>query len=697
MVEKIIRLLYYSLFFATPLLMFPLTSELFEFNKMMFIYLIAILVGFTWILKMSQEKKLIFKRTPLDLPIILFLTSQILATIFSIDKLTSLFGYYGRFNGGLASLIAYIVLFYGFVTFSDLFKKEKLLKISLTSSAISLLWGLPGRLGYDLTCWVFTGDLSNSCWTNQFRPSERMFSTLGQPNWFGAYLAINFFIGLYFFMESILKKNGKSHFVYLAYLALNFAGVIFTRSRSSLFALLIGLVVFSVILIYKNRRKVVLKVIGKKAAPLILIVLAIVAIFKTGVARVDKYLEFGKKQPEVKVEKVQQSQTSSEVSESFDIRKIVWKGAIDLGFKYPLFGTGVETFAYSYYFVRPTEHNLTSEWDYLYNKAHNEYLNYFANTGFSGLLTYLLLIVISVSVFSRKIVKDKNLLTAALFSSYLVILITNFFGFSVTTINIYFYLLPGFLFFNIKRKEKKLPLLEKKSKAFLIGGLLGALYLIYSLIQYYNADLKYATSQNYSQIGDYQTASTLLDKSLSLKKEHVYEDKLSYALANLAFVAAYQKDTDITKSLAGLSQTYNARSLQKSPKNVLYWKTKAKNHYLFYQIDLDEGQLLEGINAINQAADLSPTDPKIPYTAAIFYSLLEDEVKDSQKKIEYQDKALEEVEKSIKLKPDFRDGLLLKGQLLKKYGNRQGAIRIFKLILEKINPNDMEVKEELAD
>jgi O-antigen ligase len=68
-----------------------------------------------------------------------------------------------------------------------------------------------------------------------------------------------------------------------------------------------------------------------------------------------------------------------------------------------LFGTGVETFAYAYYFVRPQAHNLTSEWDYLYNKAHNEYLNYFATTGFIGLGTYLLVISTVIIVFLYKI------------------------------------------------------------------------------------------------------------------------------------------------------------------------------------------------------------------------------------------------------------------------------------------------------
>src|SRR3990167_2046009 len=133
--------------------------------------------------------------------------------------------------------------------------------------------------------------------------------------------------------------------------------------------------------------------------------------------------------------------TSEDVTESLDIRKIVWKGAVDLGLKNPLFGTGVETFAYSYYLVRPKEHNLTSEWDYLYNKAHNEYLNYFATTGFIGLVAYFFLLFsffknAGMVVFSRsksitfnkyKSEDETYGLQKALFAAWCTILVTNFF------------------------------------------------------------------------------------------------------------------------------------------------------------------------------------------------------------------------------------------------------------------------------
>ena len=96
--NRIINYLYSSLFFITPLVMAPFTSELFEFNKLIFIYFITLGIIFFWVLKMILYKKIIIKKTPFDIPILFFFTSQVLSTIFSIDLHTSLFGYYGRFK-----------------------------------------------------------------------------------------------------------------------------------------------------------------------------------------------------------------------------------------------------------------------------------------------------------------------------------------------------------------------------------------------------------------------------------------------------------------------------------------------------------------------------------------------------------------------------------------------------------------------
>ncbi|MFH1826850.1 MAG: O-antigen ligase family protein, partial [bacterium] len=414
MIDKIIRSLFYILFLITPLLMYKNTSELFEFNKMIFIYLIAALIFIGWIIKVKVEKKIILRRTLLDLPISIFLVSQILSTVFSIDRYTSFFGFYGRFNGGLLSTITYIFLYYAFVNLFDFKKVLTLLKTSLLSCFLVILWGLPGKFGYDLSCWIFLGDLNNNCWVDQFKPTERLFSTLGQPNWLGAFLATNFFIALYFLLKDKSEKIfNKQYLIYGGFLILSFIVILFTRSRSSLLALLIGAVIFVGFYIARNGLKELKKtLLDKKLIFLISLLFLSLFVFKTGIPKVDALLSFERLKQNTKVVEREQKINEKEninITESYNIRKIVWKGAWRLGLKYPFFGSGVETFAYSYYFIRPSEHNLTSEWDFIYNKAHNEYLNFLATTGFIGVFAYLFLIGSVVLIFYRLIRKnDKN-------------------------------------------------------------------------------------------------------------------------------------------------------------------------------------------------------------------------------------------------------------------------------------------------
>ncbi len=712
-IDAILRVLYYSLFFFTPLVMTSVTSELFEFNKMLFIYLIAVLVGFFWFLKMLLAKKIIIKKTAFNIPLILFLVVISISTIFSIDVHTSVFGYYGRFNGGLISIIAYIFLFFGFASNFDFPAVKKLLKISLLSSLLVILWGLPGRFGHDLSCLLFVGQFNNACWTAQFHPDVREFSTLGQPNWLGAYLAINFFIGLYFLLTSwdrdekkVQFKNyslNRSTFIYLLYTFLNFSTILFTRSRSALLAVLMSLAILF-FLKYSKRMLYVVAILAFS-----------VLIFRTGITKVDQFLD-----PSYYINKVFKPKisvspkaasgnillTSGEATDSFKIREIVWQGAIQLAKDYPLLGTGPETFGYSYYFVRPKAHNLTSEWDFLYNKAHNEFLNYAATTGFTGLGTYLLIIAATFWYGIKKIKAVDSLFIICLLLSYLTILITNFFGFSTTTINLFFFIIPGMLFISHEKKleeSKRREIVAKnetgKKRWLQIAGIillsLVTVYFIVYIFLYFFADFNYARSDSYIGNNDYQQAANSLSTALKLRYEHVYEDKLSSVLANLAFIASYQKQTDVAQKLVALADYYNKKSISASPKNVLYWKTRAKNEFLFYQISLNNSSLEAGIKALMEAAKLSPTDPKIPYSESLFYSLMYDGTKDEEQKKVFAVDSLDQINQSINLKPDYRDAYFLKGQLLVKFGNKDEARKVFEIILQKISPNDQEVEKEL--
>ena len=706
--KKLSTIIVNALLFFTPLIVFSQTSELFEFNKIIFIYICSIILFGLLIFKLTADK-LKPKLSFFDILILIFLLSQILSTIFSIDRHTSIFGYYGRFNGGLVSIIAYITIYLSIKYLFILNNVQSLLKTSIFSSILVIFWGLPGKFGYDLSCFLFTGQLNNGCWTNQFHPEQRMFSTLGQPNWLGAYLAVNFLFGLFFFIRSINIKSRCQKIVWFLYLILNFSGILFTRSRSSLLALFIGIAIFVFLHFIRVKRSLGISIL------IIIGLLIFVTVNGVDFSKTITSVFSSKKNISTQTNKFNVG-----VTDSFDIRQIVWEGAIKLGNRYPLFGSGVETFAYAYYFVRPQSHNLTSEWDYLYNKAHNEYLNYYATTGVVGIVTYIILIIgvfiLSFSNLSRLSLKIKELnknevknkqiynnlriLNNALISGYSTILVTNFFGFSTTTINLFFYSIPALLLiinlhlknFIFNNQNPVNLVLTKKILLFII--VIICINFIIGTVRYYNADLLYNQAESYSSIDRYDIASSLYLQALNNKYEHVYIDKLSYSLANMAMALALQKDKSAEK-IRKLSEYYNQKSLSDAPYNVLYWKTKAKNQYLYYQIGLDKNELLIGIKALEKAKALSPTDPKIPYSLGIYYSLMEDVEKNINEKKQLEQNALIQINQAIALKPDYRDAYLLKGQLQKKFKLTNEAIQTFKFILEKFDKNDATVLEEL--
>ena len=408
--------LFYLLFFLVPLIFSPQNSELFEYPKMMLTYGLTIMIVATWLIKMVLAKKIIYKRTFLEIPLLLYLGSHILSTVFSIDPHVSIWGYYSRFHEGLLASISYILLYFAAV--SNLNKEEvkKIFYVSLASGVIVSVWGILEHFGGSISCILTTGKFNDDCWIQDVR--NRVFATLGQPNWMAAYLDILILIALSF--------SKKIKFLSLLF----FAALLFTKSRSGILGLGAGLGIFLVFY---------LKKINKSFLVLLSLLALLVLFFGLPFAQTEKYslenLFKNKSNPVGANHDSPLPNPDLNISESGDIRKVVWTGAVKIWQRYPIFGSGVETFGYAYYLDRPVEHNLLSEWDFLYNKAHNEYLNILATTGTVGIIAYLIVIA-SAAKQSYK--------NPALFAAWVSILVTNFFGFSVVIIGLYFFLIPAF-------------------------------------------------------------------------------------------------------------------------------------------------------------------------------------------------------------------------------------------------------------
>ena len=615
----------------TPFLFTFFNSELFEIPKMYFIYLTTVSIIFLHLINWIKGNVPLFKKNFINIFFLLFLISQIICTITSIDFHTSLFGYYSRLNGGLLSIISYFLLFICLLPYLDQKQKSHIIDTSLISGFIVSLYGILEHFGIDKNLWV--QDVQS-----------RVFSTLGQPNWLAAYLAILLPLSLYKYIDSLSQKNRILKTTYLVLNICLFTCLLFTKSKSGILATIISLFIFFLLkIIYDLKNKVLF--LNLKSYTIILIFL----VLSLTIANPIKNLVLPQQSKNITSENLK---SNILITPSSDIRKIVWKGSIDLFKKFPILGTGVETFAYSYYWTRPIEHNLTSEWDFLYNKAHNEYLNYLATTGLVGFIPYILLILAVLFLLIKNSIRNQKLeirnLSIALLSSYISILITNAAGFSVVIVSLYFFLLPVI---SNDCKPKHPTKNHPRLKYFIPVLFILFFTLTKNIIYSYIADIYFARFESSNSRQEYQLAYQYISKSNILRpREPNYLMSLATATAKMAV---------LTKDQSYVDQAINLSSLvtKISPTNINYLKLQAQIYY--YLSTIDTQYFIKTVESMLQASKLAPTDAKIPYSLGQFLE-----------SVELLDDAVYYYQQAIDLKPNYDHAYFTLGKIYydqKKY------------------------------
>ena len=669
---------------------------------MMLTYGLAVIIVGIWLLKIINHKSLIFNRTPLDIPLFLFLVANIASTIFSIDQHTSIWGYYSRSNGGLLSLISYLLLYFAFTSNINKDQSIKLLKIGVFSATLIAIWGIFEHFGVSPSCVILRQEFNATCWVQDVQ--ARVFATLGQPNWLAAYLAMLIFPCIYFILTA---PNTKQLFTFYFLLITLYMAFTFTYSRGGFLGFLTGMLVFSSFWLVQNRNILLLKRFWSRPLLLILFTFLLInLLFGSALTRFNlSQLLPQQTQSTPGVESsntpgVGGTQLESGGGESGKIRLIVWRGALDIFKAYPFFGSGVETFAYSYYHFRPVSHNLVSEWDFLYNKAHNEFLNYLATTGIVGFGTYMLVIGVFIVWCIRHCfiipskARDDKLLILAILASYISYLVQNFFGFSVVIIAIFFFLFPAIAFVATsstkKQSEPKLIsyLISHISyrsvyiKALQLVVLLVTCYLLISLARFWIADTLFASGQRELELNNPGRAYNLLTDAISINKlEPYYRSELGYAAA-AASLALEDVDATLSAELKNEAVSKTEKVLKESPKNVSFWRTAVR---AYFELSSDEAFIQKTLESLDQAILLAPTDPKLLYNKAVILG----EVNRNQE-------AIKALQKAINLKPNYRDAFYALALFQFDAKNTEDAVIKMNKVLSIVS-NDPEALEKLNE
>ena len=691
MLDKIILYCFYLLFLLTPLIWTPFNFELFEYNKMTFIYLLTIIITGAWILKSLTQKQLTLNRTPLDIPILLFLGANILSTIFSIDIHTSIWGYYSRSNGGLLSILSFTLLYFAFTANISKDQTLKVLKIGLWGGLIVALWAIPEHFGVSPSCIILRGEFTADCWVQDVE--ARVFATLGQPNWLASYLSMLIFPCLYFVLTSTTKFQTIRYSLTAIIFYLAFT---FTYSRSGMLGFLSGLAVFILLLVIPAKAGIQKKSLGSLVKPgmtVLGIFLLINILFGSALTRFNLSQILNKPVAQNTPKTSNLTQLESGGTESGQIRLIVWQGAIDIFKHYPILGSGVETFAYSYYQFRPAAHNLVSEWDFLYNKAHNELLNYLANTGLMGFGTYLSITI----VFLVWAIKKRTFWAAATLASIVCFHIQNFFGFSVVSTNLLFYLLPAIAFVASDPLSILYPptsnlqtilssiiyrrnIYTKLAKGVVI---LSTFYLLFSIFQLWYADTLFAIGQHSDQAGNAGKAYNYLTSAVEVNRnEPYYKSELGYSAASAA-LALHETNATLSGKLKDEAIQETDRILRENPKNVSYYRTAIRTYYQLADIDTIYTQ--KTLDMIDKTIQLAPTDPKLYYNKAVILG-----------QVEKNSEAIEVLKKAIELKPNYREAYFALSLFHFDSDRPLEAVEIMQKVLQLI-PNDLGALEQLNE
>ncbi|MDI6642129.1 MAG: O-antigen ligase family protein, partial [Elusimicrobiota bacterium] len=393
-----------------PLVFNPSYIDAFNLPKVA-LFRFAVLIMFTiWIVKNCISKEFVYKKTELDIPVIVFLCTTVLSTAFSINTFHSIFGQHMYHFDGLLSVVSYVLLYIVVVNTVDTKRLKTLIWVMILSSSITFFYGIMQSLNMDFVNW-------------QISPSERIWSSFGNPNFFAGYLVM--IIPL--LLGYIAVQFGIKRVLLICILTAALCCLLLTFSRAGFVGVFAAIVIY-LYLVSNKKVKIWLKRITV-ATVLIVGILSTVSIFiqksdieaikpnqniVTGIFRTLKSIA-NIEDPNVKAR----------------LRYITT--ALKMFTERPLFGFGPDSFSIVWrkYMTKELS-KLTGNRLANPGYVHSEILQVLATQGIIGLVAYVLLIVsilrLSLRVECEAIQHKLSLQSAELFPHILAGIVASIFG-----------------------------------------------------------------------------------------------------------------------------------------------------------------------------------------------------------------------------------------------------------------------------
>lgn len=551
---KLDRILNYSIYllvFLVPIFWVPFFFEAWEFPKQFLLLSLSLLIFILSLAKAFLQRgfKILW---PFDILVLGFLLIAVLASIFSVDRIFSLFGFYGRFSDSLLNLIS-LGLIYFSVSRSSKEPDVKLLKALLLSGLL-------------ITVFSYYFLLARQSNFNLVAPSLEGLAM--------------FLLPLLFLSLNLDFKKISLAFSFLA------LGLIFLIDYTpSLIALGLTAVFYLVFLLVNHSQG--LRGENKVVASM-LICFSAAAIIGLSFDLPKSFLNFPR-----------------EVTLSYETS---WQIAIDSLKSRPILGSGPGTFFHDFSKFRQADFNLDSLWQIRFDRPLGYFAEIVSGLGILGLLAYLFLAFVALN-------KALNLKIEILIFPLLAMLICQASYYQNTASGFVFWLwLAMIASLCSKAKEKKVSFaLAKKTLQGRITTLIGIVALsfislaaIFFVLRIYSADYFY--NQGFKKSAGEEKIVLLKKASLINPYFSEYQIILSRALLNNAVLESQKPARDNQKIFQLMVEAADSakRATRLSPNWVASWETLG----MIYQgvQSLAIGAEDWGIKSFEKAIELEPTN-----------------------------------------------------------------------------------------
>lgn len=500
-----------------------------------------------------------------DIPVLAFIASSILSTVFSINPGTSIFGQYQRQISLITFLYLALVYFLSSGILQDKNRFKSLFSIAEILAVIVSVYSFIQMLGIDPLGIQQAG-------------LDRPVSTFGNAVFFGGFLTL-------IFPFSALNISGKkNNLLKVIFPLIIIFGIILSGTRSAYLAAAAEIAVLIAVYLLMNKKSLFsdknvlyspknIKTIFYAAGGVLLVLVLYIFIF-----------------PESFLSRRMLSLFSS----SNNPRLVLWQESFGIFLKYPLTGTGIAMFSYAFEEFYTNKLRLLERTGY-FDHPHNNYLYILYSMGIIGLLAYMSILVQAlrrcwVNVLGKESSQDKAVFLAftAFISGYCVYGLTNFDDISIL---LYFFVFLAALKAADTEKTKEINLRPVTIGAVALPLILVCSFNIYSSINDLKADRFFKLGNNLIKQGKFAEAVYNMNTAIALN-DHYTDYK--YMLAYTVYRQVFSSETMPKETKMNLLNQA-ARQVE-GVKNSHYFTNESNSllSLIYYEMDREqEAKMLE--------------------------------------------------------------------------------------------------------